>query len=106
MIDDALLDPPRAAHPLARKRLGLVAFYFGYRFLAGLLVATPMAALFNSVVRDQPRGDAVLFDPGGVMLVEAIRLTSKGASGATSASGSIALFAMFLGLLPFAALVA
>jgi hypothetical protein len=105
MSDDALLDPPRAARPMARRRPGLVAFTFGYRFVAGLLIASPIAALFNSVVRDEPRGDAVLFDPGGLMFVESIRLTSNGAPGAASGSGAMALVATFLGLLPFAALV-
>lgn len=99
-------DPPRAARPRAHKRLGLVGFNFAYRFLAGLLIAGPIAAILSGPVANQPRGDAALFDPGGVMLLEALRLAGRGAAGATTASGAIALLATFLGLLPFAALVA
>jgi hypothetical protein len=100
------MEPPRAARPAAFRRLGLVALNIAYRALAGLLIASPFVALLNSAVAHHPRGDATLFDPGATMLFEALRLARPGAAGAVFASAPIALLAMFLGLVPFAALIA
>jgi hypothetical protein len=113
MTDDALrlgaslpIEPPRAERPAAFRRLGLVALYFAYLLIASSLIAGPFVALVSSTVANDPRGDAVLFDPGALMLVEALRLAARGAVGALTASGWNAIFATFLGLLPFAALIA
>lgn len=113
MTDDALrlgapllIDPPRARRPAAFRRLGLVAVYFAYLLIASFLIASPFVALVSGTVANHPRGDAVLFDPGATMLLEALRLSARGAAGAVAASAWNAIFASFLGLLPFAALVA
>jgi hypothetical protein len=100
------LEPPRTAKPRASRRLGLVAVCFAYRLATGLLIALPLAALLTSAVANQPRGDAVLWDPGAIMLIEALRLAGRGAVGAISASSVLTLVVAFLGLLPFAALIA
>lgn len=101
-----LFEPPRAARPAAFRRLGLVAFVTAYRLVAGVLIAGPFAVLLHGAVAHDPRGDAALFDPGAAMLFEALRMAARGAAGASAASGPIALFATFLGIFPFAALIA
>ena len=52
----------------ALKPLGLCFFY---RVAVACLLAGPVAAAINVTVRHHPAGDAVLFEAGGVWLVEA-----------------------------------
>lgn len=99
------IDPPRAAHPAAHKRLGMVALLYAYRAIAALLIAAPAGILAGSIVSGYPRGDAELFDPGGVMLIEAVRLARHSLMSLLVQGGLGALVAAFLGLLPFAALI-
>jgi hypothetical protein len=102
---DRDVEPPRAVHPAARKRLGMVALLYAYRAIAALLIATPAALLAGSIVSGYPRGDAELFDPGGVMLVEAVRLARRSLIPLVLQGGLGAVVAALGGLLPFAALV-
>ena len=99
-------DLPRQLAPAAFRRPGLVLLVAAYRLLAGLLVATPIAALFNATVSGYPRGDAELFDPGGLMLLEALRLGARGLPATLTGAGLPALVAVFVGLVPLAALIA
>lgn len=107
MIDEAALeiDPPRSADPAAHNRLGLVALLYAYRAIAALLIATPAALLAGEVVAGYPRGDAELFDPGGVMLLEASRLLRPALVPLAVQGGLGALVAALIGLLPLAALI-
>jgi len=57
------------------KRWPLVGSLYAFRLCASWLVVMPfVAALAGAGVRDQPLGDATLFEPGGVYLVETLRL--------------------------------
>ncbi|MEP7125625.1 MAG: hypothetical protein ABJE95_32140 [Byssovorax sp.] len=103
---DASLDPPRAERPAAFRRPGLIAAYAVYLLVAGFAVAAPWSSLLHATVAGYPRGDAELFDRGGTMLIEAIRLTRFGSPPATTSSLLAILFTGAVGLLPFAALIA
>ena len=103
---DVAADPPRAPRPAAFRRPGLVLAYAVYLFAAGFAVAAPWSALLHRTVLGYPRGDAELFDRGGVMLLEAIRLAARGAPAAMTSSGLVVLLAGAFGLLPFAMLIA
>lgn len=84
----------------------MVALLYAYRVIAAFLIATPAALLAGSIVSGYPRGDAELFDPGGVMLMEAARLARRSLTPLVIQGGLGALVAAFLGLFPFAALIA
>lgn len=99
-------DPPRSADPAASKRPGMVALLYAYRAVAALLIATPTALVAGDIVSGYPRGDAELFDPGGVMLVEAARLARRALTPLLLQGGLGALVAALVGLIPFAALIA
>ena len=103
---DAPSDPPRAPLPAAFRRPGLVLAYVVYLLVAGFAVAAPWSALLHGTVKGYPRGDAELFDRGGIMLVEAIRLAGRGAPAAMTSSGLVVLLAGAVGLVPFAVLIA
>ncbi len=59
--------------PAAWRRPGVVFVMYAYRLVVSLLVATPFAVMFGGAIGGYPRGDAVLFDEGGLLFVEAIR---------------------------------
>jgi hypothetical protein len=99
-------DLPLQPAPAAFRRPGLVLLVAAYHLLAGLLVAAPIAALFNSSVSGYPRGDAELFDPGALMLIEALHLGARGIAATLTGAGLPGLVAIFGGLLPLAALIA
>ncbi|WP_437613973.1 hypothetical protein WMF20_13945 [Sorangium sp. So ce834] len=97
---------PAARRPAAHERLGAVGLYFGYRALASLVVAAPLSVFAAQVVGDHPRGDAILFDPGGLMLSELARLGARAAGAFAAQLGGGALLAAALGLVPLALLLA
>ncbi|WP_437680388.1 hypothetical protein [Sorangium sp. So ce131] len=107
--DGAEVDPPRAGpaarRPAVHERPGAVAAYFGYRALAALLLATPLSVLAAEVAGGYPDGEAVLFAPGGLMLVEVQRLAEVAAAAIAAQLGVGALLAAALGLIPLAALL-
>ena len=103
---DPALDPPRAARPAAFRRPGLIVAYVVYLLVAGFALAAPWSAVLHGTVAGYPRGDAELFDPGGIMLLEAIRLARFGAPAAATSSALVIVLAGAVGLLPFAALIA
>jgi hypothetical protein len=59
------------AKALGRPRA--LAFVLGWRVLAAWVIASPLARTLSVGARNHPRGDAVLFDEGGLELAEAIR---------------------------------
>jgi len=77
-----------------------------YRAVVGLLVALPMAMLVASVVGGHPRSDAVLFDDGGLWLVETTRLLRDTFPPLLGHGGLIILLGAFGWLLPLGALIA
>lgn len=68
----------------AANRRAFSAWWLG-RGLLALFVVSPLAAQLNRATARFPEGDAVLFEPGGILLVETLRLRSA-ALGATLSS--------------------
>ena len=59
-----------------RRAVRAVALVYALRALAAWILASPLARALNSTVAAQhPRGDAILFDPGGLELIESLRLS-------------------------------
>lgn len=91
--------------PLARKRPGVVLLAYAFRLAAALLVAWPFAVTLGGAVSGYPRGDAVLFDQGGMLLLEALRRSAGALRPSTSSSLLLFVLVCFLSLLPLAALL-
>ncbi len=90
----------------ARARPGVVLFLWLYQLLCAVFFAWPTAALVGQAYRNHPRGDAVLFEPGGLALADFV-WRSRGFSGALLAHDTIvAIFSVVAGLLPLSALLA
>ncbi len=90
----------------ARRRPGAVALLWAARLLASLLVAWPIAGVFGALGAGRgAERDAVLFEPGALFLLEALRLGDRALLAALqSAAFSWAVFALLL-LVPMAALL-
>lgn len=59
-----------------RRCLGAVVYAYALRLLCAWILASPIArALTAPVASRHPRGDAILFDPGGLELLESLRLS-------------------------------
>jgi hypothetical protein len=99
----AALPAPR--RPAARRRPGVVALYFAYRALSALVLAAPVSLFAARLVGGHPRGDAVLFDPGSVMLVEVARVAKDAAALIAAQMGLGALLASAFGLIPLAIVI-
>lgn len=100
------LDPPRSTVPAAHRRPGLVALAYAYTALAGLVVALPAATALSGPTASFPRGQAELFDPGGVMLLETLRLVRRSLLTVGVSAGAVAALALLAGVFPLAALLA
>ena len=84
----------------ARRRPFVVLSIAGVRLLLGLCLALPLASLVaESGVGQSPRGDRALFEGGGYLLLEVLRV--QGANLAATARGLVPL--LLLGLLVTAA---
>ena len=59
---------------MKRFRFGVVAGCWIFRVLVSLCAATPLAIASAGIVGAHPRGDAILFDDGGMWLLETGRL--------------------------------
>jgi hypothetical protein len=99
-------DPPRAPTPRARRRPGLVALLYGYRALAGLLLALPAVVALGTPTASFPRRQGELFDPGGVMLIESLRLNRRALVPIETSAGIVAAVALLAGIVPLAVLLA
>lgn len=99
-------EPAFAARPAAFRRPGLVILLWAYRALAGLLVSLPAAEAIGGITSQFPRAQGELFDPGGVMLLETLRLGRRAIPAVFVGGSGVAVMAALLGLLPLAALVA
>jgi hypothetical protein len=91
--------------PVARRRLGLVGLTYGYRALAGLLIALPVAMVVGGPLSAWPNGQAHIFDPGGVMLVEALRFMRHGIGPVAVEALVVAALATIAGVIPLAILL-
>ncbi len=76
------------------------------RALVGAAIALPWAVAVAAEVGAYPRGDGVLWQQGGVLLVETGRLLRPIASTLVARSAGVALVGVFLSLVPLGALVA
>lgn len=99
-------DPPLGPAPAAHRRPGLVALLFAHRALASILVALPITATLGAVTAPYPRGQAELFDPGGLMLLESLRLSRPALPALAWSGAGFALVFAALGLLPLGMLIA
>jgi hypothetical protein len=101
------LEPPPRPLPLpAFRRPGAVLALYAVHVAAALWLALQPAALAARVTSGQPLGDRVLFEPGGVLLVEALRLARPSLPWLGLASAlSVVAFA-FAELVPIGALLA
>jgi len=89
----------------ARKRPGIITAVCLLRAVLGLALAWPVCEIFARPTLAHPRGDAILFDAGGLYLVEAFRLAHGAATGALRGLSVGALLAFSAGLLPLGALL-
>jgi hypothetical protein len=98
-----LLDGIRAA---LRQRSAL-AFAFLARIVLAYLIASPLArVLMGAGIQHHPRGDAVLFEPGAVALVEAVRVSLGELRTELGGSLVVGIVGAWLLLIPHGALYA
>ena len=98
--------PERDASPAAYRHPWLVLFAYGYRAVAGLLVALPAAVAIGGPTSSWPHGQSELFAPGGVLLVESLRLARRAVPAAGYAGSAVAAVVLLAGVLPLGALLA
>jgi hypothetical protein len=91
--------------PAAWRRPGVVFVMYAYRLVVALLVATPFALMFGAAVGGYPRGDAVLFDEGGLLFVEAIRRSNSAIPPIVASALVLLAVASFASIVPLAALI-
>lgn len=84
---------------------GLIACV-AYRALSGWLLAGPLALSVGAVLAHHPRGDAALFEPGGLWLLETARHLAPQLSGLALSAGVLSLLVAFGGLFPLSLLLA
>jgi hypothetical protein len=87
------------------KRLGIVVLVYALHLVIALAFAWPFARLVAEGAVAHPRGDAILFEPGGTYLLEAYRLQRPSLGGIAEGSLFAILVTCYLGLLPLAALL-
>lgn len=92
--------------PAVHARPWAVGVYLAFSALVGLAWSVPLAAAVAGVTGAYPRGDAELFDPGAVMLVEAARRVAASASVIRSAWAVVAAIALPLGFVALAFVLA
>jgi hypothetical protein len=89
-----------------RDRPGALLFVWAFQLAGAMLAAGPIVgALSRTGIADHPAGDAILFEPGGLLLVEALRLGGPALLGALGASGFSLLLLHAAALVPLAALL-
>jgi len=91
----------KTASARARARAALVLFLF--RSVCGLLLAYPVARTLGAFVPSTyPVSDALLFAPGGVYLVEALRLGGRAVQASVEGSGLGFVVVAIVATFPFA----
>jgi hypothetical protein len=92
--------------PRLRERWGALLFVWLFQLGAAVLIAAPIVGVIAGTgVTAHPRGDRVLFEPGGVLLVETLRRGAGPLLGALRASGIELLVLGVVGSVPLAALL-
>ncbi len=89
-----------------RQRWGVLLFVWVAQLLSAVLVASPVVgAIAGTGVAAHPRGDAVLFEPGGVLLIETLRVGMRALTGALGATAIDFALVFLVGLVPLVALL-
>jgi hypothetical protein len=89
----------------ARRRPWAIAGVWAWETAVALVVALPAASVVRAAYADHPRGDAPLWAPGGLELVDLLLHEMHGVSAIVSTALACAAFAAVVGLLPMAALM-
>lgn len=90
----------------ARRRPGAIALVWLWRAVAAWLAAGPVAAaLLSGGVTSLPHGDAALFEPGGLVLIEAVRSGSRALRLALHQAAWTFVLMGILGLVPLSLLL-
>jgi hypothetical protein len=90
----------------ARRRPGALILLWAWRYFAAWLIATPIVdAIAATGIGRHPRGDAPLFEPGGLYLFEVARLLLNALSAVAETTVMLLMVAGFAGLVPLAALL-
>jgi hypothetical protein len=90
---------------VASHRPGALVGCYAYRAASAALITLPLGHAFGTVLAQHPRGDAVMWDRGGLWLLEATRLAAPSLGGAVWQVGLWSLVAAFGWLLPLGALI-
>ncbi len=103
-------DSPDAMRPLGDaeiqgwRRPGVALLVWLWRLLISFLIAAPVTAAVSATgIGEFPQGDALLFEPGGVMAVETARLGWSGLKAAASVSTLLLLVACVASIVPLSA---
>jgi hypothetical protein len=98
--------PSDARRFVILRRPGVLLLVYAFRLLSALFIAGPFALAVGPIIAGYPRGDAVLFDSGGLLWLEALRL-ARGPLLSAALQGTLGTLVLaFAGLLPLAALIA
>jgi hypothetical protein len=89
----------------ARRRGGTIALVYAVHACIALVIAWPQSGLLSDRTAALPGGDRVLFEPGGLYLLEAFRLSYPSMVSAARGDLLLLVLAGYLGLLPLGALV-
>lgn len=107
---DESADPSASMRPLDDREIqgwqrpGVALLVWLWRLVASALVAAPITAAISATgVGEFPGGDAVLFEPGGVMAVEAARVGWPGLKAAAGVSTLLLLVACVMSVVPLSA---
>lgn len=95
----------REASPRARKRPGMVLVAYLARAILGAFLAFPIAARAASWTSGRKEGAGIFFEPGGLYLLEALRLGRDALADEFQRLAFATLLAGYFGLLPLAALL-
>ena len=93
------------APPSASRRAGVVLLVYVVHAMTALALSFPVAKVLGSPTLVHPRGDLVLFDPGGLFLSEIVHHNRAALTNAIEGSYFAILLVGYLGLLPLAALL-
>jgi hypothetical protein len=86
-------------------RWGAILGCYLYRAIASAVAGLPLGYAFGRMTGGHPRGDGILWDRGGIWLLEAGRLVGPSLKAAVGQGGLIVLLAAFGWLLPLGALI-
>lgn len=84
--------------PAVHERPWAVGAYLGFAAVVGLAWSAPIAAVVGGVTGAYPRSDAEIFDPGGVMLLEAARRLGAQLAAIGTAWSAITILAVPIGV--------